>query len=271
MDIDDFRKRYLAGESISDLCKRYGMSKSAIKGRVHFEGLHRTRIDSANIMPNDLLARYMGGMSVKCLAFFYNTNRKSIVLRLNKLGIIQRNRSESMFLRMSQTSKEGRQALSSSAHAAIKNLPIEIRHANRIKVAIAKQKSIFEIGMGEPEMFSWLVARGLNPIKQLAVDVYNIDIAIGSVAIEIHNCPTNPHTCPKYMRRIEFLLKSGWSVLYIKISKRFPITSICADYAISFFQEMQRSKSTICEYRVIRGSGEVLAIGKLNGNNLSIE
>lgn len=81
--------------------------------RLHQTGNMRVEIDL-----DKLVSLYNSGKSVKQLAEMFETDRNTIGRRLKSVGITPRGRSESMFLRMSQTSPEERMKLVAKAHIA---------------------------------------------------------------------------------------------------------------------------------------------------------
>ena len=75
--------------------------------------------------------------------------------------------------------------------------------------------------MGQPhevQLTGMLQQRGVECKPQFPVGKYNIDIACGSVAVEVHRHSGQPHRRPILRERIEYLINNGWSVMYVWIS-----------------------------------------------------
>lgn len=221
-------------------------------------------------LPIEQIGRlYLNGVSEKRIAELFNTNRQVIRRRLLHLGIRPRNRSESMYIRMSQTSKEERQRLTNSAHDAVrgssKSLGSKIKHAKTI------EKISLYGSPAEALLREWLYQRGISLIiPQRACGIYNIDLAIfESIAVELHG--GHWHTCKSHIlrepKRVMYLLDQGWHVLtiwYNGISR--PLTEGAADYIVAFFKELSCNKSMRRQYRVIWGNGNDASIKRLNIN-----
>src|SRR5436190_333915 len=133
---------------------------------------------------------FNSGKSVKAIADHFGCSRNVIGLRLGMSGIMVRNRSEGMFARMAETPFYERQKLAAGANEAMRSLSTE-HHMKRLRLAaIYKQTSLSEVGILEQSVADRLAR--FKPVMQLAVNAYNIDIAVGSVAIEIHNSTVHP-------------------------------------------------------------------------------
>lgn len=231
-----------------------------------------TNIDLSHtrtIVPIDeIKSLYDSGFSVKKLAEHFGCSRGVIANRLIKLGIVQRNRSESMYLRMSQTSHEDRVKLVKGANNGMRKTSKEQRIKRLSLAAIGKQQSLSEVGIFEDIFFNAL--KEFNPVMQLAVGTYNIDIACGTVAVEIHNSTTTPHKRTGLLQRIEYLLKCGYTVVYFKIREKGIVNKIAIDKAIRICNHARINPSLSCKYWVISGTGETLFVGQMNGDNISI-
>jgi hypothetical protein len=211
---------------------------------------------------------YNSGLSVKKLAIEFGCSRPTIVDRLQSRGITQRNRSESMYLRMSQTDMEGRKKLVAGANNGMRNSTKEQRENRLQKASIKKQQSLSKVGILEDFVFNAI--KDLSPVAQKSFGVYNIDIAVGTVAIEIHNASAYPHTHKPTRKRIVNLLKGGWTVIYIKFGKEAIINETAINNLRFLIQHPRFYPSVACKYWMIRGTGEIATIGGLNGDNLSI-
>ena len=89
------------------------LPNQAAHTRLHQIGKFKVDVDMKK-----LVELYKSGKSVKQLSEIFRINRNVINLRLSGVGITPRNRSQSMYLRMKQTSKEERKRLTTKAHIA---------------------------------------------------------------------------------------------------------------------------------------------------------
>ena len=211
--------RYLAGESLTQLAIAYGVAKGdTIKARILKDGINfQVRGVVHNRLSIDIhqiLKLYRSGFSVKKIAEHLGCNRSVIIQRLKENGIIQRNRSESMFLRMEQTSPEERQRLSAAAHNAIRGKKKTIKELR--KRAIGKQNIKYSSPI-ELELIKHFRDLGIEVIPQKAIGVYNIDIAFAHAPIAVEVFGGHWHTvgrhAKRFRKRLDYIIKSGWIFL----------------------------------------------------------
>lgn len=273
INTNDLIKMYESGKSVIQISKILNMPVSSIYGRFNSVGFKATRNGRGNIktvVPDfEIIRLYNLGMSEKQVAIHFNVSRNVIRHRLLKHGVYIRNQSESEALKWSQMTDEQRAKQVKSANDKMRTLPKKFFKELSRKQAITKQKTRSKVGAFEELFIDELKRRGFEPIPQKAVDVYNIDIAVGDTAIEIHFSPVHPHNHIMYRKRIMKLLELNWNVIYIKITKDVFI-DVATDDICRFIDTTQSNKSSICQYRVIRGTGEFIASGRLDGNELSI-
>lgn len=218
----------------------------------------------------EVIDMFNNDRSVKSIALQLNCSRGAISRILKANGINPRNRSESMYTRMAQTDEKGRKELTQSAHKAIRSMDRSVFVDWSIKQALTKGKTLSKVGEYELFVFEQLKIKGFNPIQQAPIHVYNIDILCGDTVIEVHQESSIPHNRPAYLKRIKYLLKSGFNVFYIKWSKRTPVNSAAIDELVSFINHTSFDPSASRKYRVIRGTGELFFSGSMNGDNFSI-
>lgn len=212
---------------------------------------------------------YSSGASVLSMSKQFNVSRNAIerVIAKNKLPI--RNGSEANLIRFKNASLDEKRKVVKKANEAMRKLPHAFHHESSIKQAISKEISLKKVGQFETDIIEYLKKFNYNPIPQKAFGTYNIDIAIGNIAIEVHVNSANPHAHPYFMKRIIMLLKGNWNVIYLKITqgglnkRGFDQLRICVDF-------FSHNPSIAREYRMMRGTGEAVAIGHLNGDNLTI-
>lgn len=212
-----------------------------------------------NVNANDIIAAYQSGKSVKAVAEQFGVSRSVVLQRLHTAGIKQRNRSEAMYLRMSQTSQEERKKLAHAANVAkrgLKNTP-EMLH----KCALAHKRFI---GAFEQEFIDAISAAGILVAPQEPFMSYNLDIGCGNIAVEIHTQCASPLTT-KFFERLMNCVQAGKSMIYVWISPRnFVATPECYENVISIIKGFRSSPPVQSKYWVIRGTGELYATGSFD-------
>lgn len=211
-----------------------------------------------------IISEYLSGKSVKALAADIGHSRQVVYRVLRNAGIATRNRSESMYVRMSQTSPEERQRLAAAAHEAKRgyvNSP-ETRH----KMALARNK---RVGVFEQEFIDALTNAGIETTPQQPFLAYNLDIGCGNVAVEIEVAHGTLIHSSKFRKRLVNCLEGGMSLIYVSIGKNRIVTDACYKQVVSLVQSCRRNPPEYCQYWMVRGTGEIYATGSLYRNQLT--
>ena len=216
-----------------------------------------------SINTDNLIKAYIGGQSIKQLAIANNVSRQVIYRILRENNIAIRNRSESMFNRMAQTSFAEKQRLTHSANVARRNIKPSDRE-NMLK-AIAAEKLLYKAGEGEKEVLDFLTAKGYKPIWQKAFKSYNFDIAVGNVAVEISVDTGNPLKRPHNLKKVVECTKFGWNFLFIWCKPhKIIFCDTTYNNIIAFIDACNGNPTSIGQYRVIRSNGEFYTAGSFN-------
>lgn len=212
-----------------------------------------------SINADNIISEYLSNKSIKQIAADIGYSREIVyrVLRENNIAI--RNRSESMYVRMAQTSPEERKRLALAANIAKRgthNTP-EMLH----KRALAHQR---RIGAFEKEFNDAIIAAGIETIPQEPFMSYNLDIGCGDIAVEIHTQKANPLTV-KYVSKLMNCVNSGKSMIYVWIPPRnLTISAECYEKVISIIKEFRSNPPSRSKYWVIRSTGELYASGSFD-------
>ena len=267
IDADNIVQMYAIGDSASEIAARVGVAKSTIYKILLRSGV--TPRGRKHIAFSSLIVpAYIGGESENSIASRLGISRTVVACAIAKANIQRRSQSESEQLKWASMSSQARANQIAAAHAAAKEIPSKKRKTMLEKSACRKQTTGSKIGHLEFEFANALQNRGLDVTQQLAVSVYNLDIAIGNTAIEIHVNSANPHSHPVYLRRIMYLLKTGMDVIYIKCIGKIDINRT-ADKIRELINFTQRQKSNVRHYWMIRGSGELVTCLCLDGDQLA--
>lgn len=231
-------------------------------------GLHAKYSGLRNRLPHDeIVTAYNSGESVLSISKRFKVSRNAINAILRHNNVTLRPQKDANKFRYANSTEDEKKAITKKANEAMRKQPQSFHHESAIKQAITKQNTLSKVGMFEQEIINYF--HKAYPIPQLAFDAYNIDIAIWPVAIEVHVNSGHPHNMPYYRKRIINLLKGGWFVLYVKITKS-GLQQTCFDEIAAFIDTASLNPTSISQYRVIRGTGELIATGKRNGDNLTI-
>ena len=190
---------------------------------------------------DEIIARYNAGESCKSIAANLGCTRPPIVRLLREHGVTVRGGGAANRLRFADASADQLRAITAAARAK--------RMQNLSAHAVAGD--IAAIGEGEREFFAALQAAGFEPVQQLIVDGYALDIACGKVAIEVKFSAGN-RLCRRREREVH-LIKSGWRIVYVVLTDGW---SAARDNFIAALEFSCRLPPAAGKYRVIRRSPE---------------
>jgi len=207
---------------------------------------------------NHAIVREMaaGGHSTNSIAKAINASRSMVGTIFAEIGIAPIDASEGNRRAAAMVTEADRRARAMAANEAIRKIgrhtPTQDAHSRR------KQTSLDYIGIGETDLAEKLIANGLHPIPQAAVEGYNIDLLCDHLAVEVHNSTTRPSHTTQAATRIAKLLCRGVSMIYVKTGPSFAvITDAAVNQIIAFHQETGCNPSALGQYRVVRGDGYV--------------
>lgn len=273
----DIVDHYLSGASVVNCSKAFDIPFYKCQIIIRESGSMRTPAETAaarNKAKFDKIFRYVlpdhkAGLSVKQIHEKTGYDRGTIKKALEHGGIKPRNRSEAMLHRMSLTTPDERMRLTENAHKTIRAKGSEFFNKAAVKQAITKEMTCSKIGGGEKLFADHIGQLGFSYVPQKAISIYNIDIMVGNLAVEIHNNTGNPHNMPANKKRIEFLLDCGFDVLYVKTFFS-PLAAMAANYAVSMINEFGKNPPGCRQYRMIRGDGEIVTTGHFDSNHSSL-
>jgi len=248
-DYIDALIRDLVAESVApkEICQRLGIGWTTLYRRFAALGIDRPGNRRRDVAPEQVAALY-AEFSEKQIAGKLGIDRNAVRRRLLEAGIKPRDRSEGMFHRMARSTDEERQRLSKAAHSAIRG--VKRPHYELIKRAEAQTRII---GIDEPPLIELLKKAGLQPIHQLAVDKFNIDIAIPPVAVEVSRltqCPPRRHIL---RAKAEYLLDHHWTLIWVWLRSGSDdvIDKTTANQVIALFKRTRGTPSLFGEEWVI--------------------
>lgn len=265
---------YLAGKSIEDAAKDAHVWTPRLRREISERGFRRSksetyRLNAAKISKTrsakfpvsteQLVEWYEGGMSEKAIAEKIGTSRIPVRKRLVEAGVHIRNRSEAMYLRMAQASASERKLLASAANKAAKGREQTLEEKRQR--ALTNEARQNHVSSDELLLQRWLDDRGITSTAQKAIGIYNVDLAVGPVAVEVFGggWHGSKHSPEFIQQRFRDILDEGWLVLIIWIDRRkWPLRPAVVDHVVSLAETASSDPSTRGQYWVVRGDGEAL-------------
>lgn len=273
LDENDVVKLYLSGETMQFIANKYGCSLNAICNCIRRNGI--SKMDwklylwrMAGITPDELLAMYKSGMWKNEIAAKTGISEGAIGKYLSYLGIpLAKSKSDAMSKRLKRMTQRERDKLTKPAHDAVRGM--KRTDEDLCKRALGKEKTGRFGSVAEKELFYLLKERGVITIPQKSIWKYNIDLAIGNIAVEITGRARKPENIPVYRERVKYILDAGFVLVYVWANTVYPVEGGAADYIISLIQQSSSDPSLIGQYRVIRRNGKLLAAGCSNDNDFT--
>ena len=283
---DDIVKLYLTGLSTEKIAKQFGVDPGRITRIVKAAGVLRVR-GLAKVSADQIVAAYRRGMTVEAVAALLKISKSTVFKILtdrNETRSVadaslirwqdssQRDAvSRQMFDRWQRADDVERANMVKAAHDAVRGSTKSDEIIIRSAKTREKIKSV--VSVAEFRFAQWITDRGVEFAQQTAVDRYNCDFTIGSVAVEIWG--GHWHWYGRHVARNEArfrkLMNLGFDVLVITDTPQRPISDADADYAISFINECRADPSPIRQYRVIWGGGEFSTGGRANDDQITIK
>lgn len=140
-----------------------------------------------------------------------------------------------------------------------------------LKRSATHQQRVIKLSPSAVTLNDWLIAAGAVTTLEQAEGRYNIDIAVGAVAVEVHRYGFNPlgrsASASRLRQRANYLRNRGWLMCYVWIGPRGQwLTAAAAEYIVALAKSAESDPSLRGEYRVIRGSGELVAAIRGDGD-----
>ena len=245
------------GMMLKDVAVQVGVSKDALSKHIRRRGLDipktgRQPPNYRHDLSNDLLiSLYESGISEFELSKRFNISRGAIRNRLLNGGVHIRGQSEANIVSMRKMTSEQRKQRAKAANIALRGRKQNVDGRRKRANGILFQPYENMTGIGEKEFKDLLEQSGVDFVWQKPFDVYNIDFAIGNVAVELKCGSATNATSDKKRGRIKQLRESGIISLYI-VFKTIEDLTANFDYIISNVNILNSNPSPIGKYWVIR-------------------
>jgi very-short-patch-repair endonuclease len=159
---------------------------------------------------------------------------------------------------------EQRQAMTASAHRAVKGMTRTEK--DLCQRAATRERLGQGISRSEAYLSELLSERGHTVTLQKAIGRYNVDLALHAapVAVEVfggHWHSSGRHAA-RFRQRNEYILDAGWRLVYIWVTRPYPLESCAVEQIISLAESLRRGESVGREELMIYGNGQPAALGK---------
>jgi len=154
--------------------------------------------------------------TIKGTAQRLQVNRNAIYQALSYYGLERQPYSHSKQMRgWYRQHPDRKPAILKPAHDAVRGVKFD--HAHQVKLAIGRQTTC-KIWPNEQRVIDLVHQHGLTCVPQMAVDIYNIDVALPALKIALEVNGGHWHTAPKKAQedrvKREYLESLGWHVVY---------------------------------------------------------
>lgn len=252
LNIDHAIKLLDSGMTLKEASKIVGFHPDNLSKRLMAFGIDTDRRagrpshNRLNFDPKPIVKAYESGESELSISKRLGIERVVIHRRLIEAGVHIRSGSEANFLRFQRSTEAERKAITLAARRAAFKAGVYDRLPS-----FAAQKKVKRIGAGEKEMLEKLRERGLAPIAQRPEGFYNIDICVGSVAVEVASYPLVGFMLKKMGSRIKYLSGKGYTVIYVCF-KRLNQLLAQIDEVVSLIEESYRLPAKARKHLMIR-------------------
>lgn len=267
-------KEILNGRTATDLSIELGINYSTFMTHLSKHGFvvpRRGGCEVVKLPVEQIVTMYQDGESENAISKHFGTSRNVIRNRLLKAGIVPRTQGESEKLKWAKMTDEARKNQVKSAHAATLGCTRSDSTKETLAKAREKLKYDYLIGHGEFEFIELLSNSGIDFVHQKAIKFYNVDFAIGNVAVEL-TADTGRYTAfnPKELKRAKNLLECGYRVIAVEFNKVASLIN-CFDEVISTINELSRLDTFASEYWVIRCASKDYTISRNDFGQFSSE
>ena len=258
-DIRDIIKLYTVSRiGCKKIGQLYGVGYKPIKRILTENGVtvsDRTIVEFANSEKESIISAYKSGVGVGGIAECVGlTCSEGAIRRFLKAEIgTLRNRSEQQQARMDRASTEAKRALTRSANIAAsgriatKSEKIKRAKSREGKIGSAKERIVFD----------FLVKNGFDCTPGKAIDIYNSDICIGNVTVEVFGggwSVSDKSRIRRYLKRTKEIGNIGYNTIFLIIYDNMTIGD--GSELIRSINILSSNPPTASEYRVIWGNRE---------------
>lgn len=240
-------------------CNADNLSKFVRSRGVVIPKIKRSSARRKDLPDQEIIELYNSGISELELSKMFNVARTAIRTRLIESGCEIRSHSEANIVSMARATFEKRKERAKAAHDSLRG--VKRSHDELIKRSFVRfgSTSTCHIGAGERELYQYFCSLGIDAIWQKPADIYNIDIAIGNIAVELKSGCSNIGPAKNSEARTKKIIELGYSVLYLCF---VDIESLFAtiDDIVAHLDILRLNPSSLGEYWVITCRSQDYAI-----------
>lgn len=198
-----------------------------------------------------LLARYEQGESVLALSHAFDVSRDTITRRLIASNVRLRSVSEANLAWAQRATIEQKRSRVKAANQAWRGTKVS-EETLKLKAQRVEERQ-YNTSPEELILQRWLADRGFASHTQKAIGPYNVDLAVGSVALEVygghwHGSGRHQRRWPK---RRDYIMSQGWSMVIIWTTLGHRLSEPVADRLASILEDDPSTPAL----RVILGDG----------------
>lgn len=257
---------YVSGKTLAEVTDLCGVSPSALSRELQKRGIP-ARSRRTDLPMEEIAAAYRSGESELSLAERFQVDRNVIRRVLTESGVDVRDRSAAQHNRLAKMTSEERSLLTEAAHEAARgrSVPAEELFAR----ARMRERTLSHASPREGVFGKHLAGRTHEVTPQKAVGPYNVDFAVGPVAVEVLGGNWHAYK-PEHAQRTPYLLNAGWHVLFVWDLKKAPLCIEAAEYVLAWAQQASGNPAAVRQYRVIRGDGQLAASGSADDQHFPL-
>jgi very-short-patch-repair endonuclease len=236
----------------------FGCGNSPIRRILTKNGIEITDRNAVKFSDTDItriISAYDNGIGVSGIAkhLGIDCSTPPIMRIIQSVRGTPRNRSEQQFARMARSTPEQIAYLTSAAHSASRGRIASDESVR--KTAKGKEGKIHSRSKWEAFVLNLLNESGLDFVISKAVNRYNIDFAVGSVAVEVFGggwSTSNRARIDRYITRTKDLANLGYDVLFVVLESLDDV--ITTEQLVSEINLTNSLPTEGSQYRVVWGS-----------------
>lgn len=242
-----------AGYSINLIARTVGWKSDTVSKHLKGAGIEITK-HGKRIMTNDaeIVRLYVSGVPEYAIAKQLGLGRAVVASRLVANGIQRRGLKEAGLNRFAHMAAEERKSVTEAANRAWRGT----KRPDSFSQTMAKRRESGSIRINidscEDKLSEHLAALGVEHIRQKAADIYNIDIAVGPVAVEVTRGTVKYRGgSAKESKRLVKLAELGYRILAVEASDEEALVAHLDD-VVAEIERLRGLPSFEGKYRMVR-------------------
>lgn len=297
IDVNDFIRRYQSGETLKQLMAAFHIGHTKAKSILVSHGIELLSSGKRHRALNEeqikeVIELYVSGKTTREIGDIFGVSKTTIRDYLRRANVPVRPRHynlqtaldamdpKELYLKRSSAQRKRWRALTPEQQKMLVRAAHKTwrgkHHSwdSKRKIALAKARRAESDSFYEQQIAQWLFERGIQFRQQTAIGYYNVDFTINDVAIEFTSGWAYKDVITKrWQERFKYIFDSGWHLYIIwhntSLKSLPPLSSVVCDDLVAWCEFLQSSPSIDRQYRVVRGSGELISGGCANINDIT--